>query len=404
MSKTSDKGVFQLDNGYWGYRYIIKVDGKNKESKRTRDDFGNPFKTKAAASKARQQAIVNEKIKMTIPKQIKRRTVEEVYQEYCEYGRNGKAYSTIVKQDSLWKNHIKKAFGKRDISEISVAEIQDYLAKLYYEEGRAYKYVESFLKMFYLIFGQAYSRDYISVDQYNKLCLNRDTKIHMPKLKIDDDQDIVVFDKDEMRLLDEYFSGTNAETAYMLGKYCGLRINECYGLKWENVDFENGCIRIEQQMQYQDGLIKLVSLKTRNAKRTIYMSHALQDYMSKKYDEWIIDSKQCSEQREQNKKMIRDVSGNEVSSLCLVNTLRDGKIQTINSMKYHTKKIKQELGIVFKYHYLRHTFGKNLANMNTPMNLLCNQMGHGNSNVTQKYYIAMSVSGVEILKGNLNML
>ena len=40
---------------------------------------------------------------------------------------------------------------------------------LYYQEGRAYGYVESFLKMFYLIFGQAYVRNYIDIDKYTKL-------------------------------------------------------------------------------------------------------------------------------------------------------------------------------------------------------------------------------------------
>ena len=112
-------------------------------------------------------------------------------------------------------------FGARLIDEISVAEIQDYLAQLYYTEGRAYRYVEAFLKMFYLIFGQAYSRDYLSVYTYNKLCVNKDTKIHMPKMKVNEDTDIVSFTKDELARLDVYFQGTNAETAYLLGRFCG---------------------------------------------------------------------------------------------------------------------------------------------------------------------------------------
>ena len=115
-------------------------------------------------------------------------------------------------------------------------------------------YVESFLKMFYLIFGQAYSRDYISTDTYNKLCVNRDIRIHMPKMKVDDDREIIAFNCDQIELLDEYFDGSNAQTAYLLGKCCGLRINECYGLKWDNIDLEKGTIYIERQMQYQDGL------------------------------------------------------------------------------------------------------------------------------------------------------
>lgn len=85
-------------------------------------------------------------------------------------------------------------------------------------DNRAYKYVESFLKIFYLIFGQAYSRDYLSADRYNKLCKNRETKIHMPKMKIDEETDIAIFDDKEMSILADYFKGTNAETAFMLEK------------------------------------------------------------------------------------------------------------------------------------------------------------------------------------------
>ena len=262
MSKN-DTGVFQLDNGYWGYRYAIRIDGKSRESKKVKDEFGNPFKTKSSAVKARQQAIMNEKINAAAP-QLKRprKKVSEVYDEYCEFGRAGKAYATIVKQDSLWNNHIKSKFGKRYVDDISVAEINDYLAELYYTQNRAYSYTESFLKIFYLIFGQAYSRNYLNAEQYDKLCKNKDTKIHMPKMKIDEDTDIVTFSDEQMITLSEYFKDTNAETAFMLGKYCGLRINECYGLKWCNVDFGNDIIKIDRQMQYQKGVIKLVSLKT----------------------------------------------------------------------------------------------------------------------------------------------
>ena len=73
-------------------------------------------------------------------------------------------------------------------------------------------------------------------------------------------------------------------------------------------------------------------------------------------------------------------------------------------MKYHTRMIKEQLSIDFKFHYLRHTYGTFMADMNTPAHLLCNQMGHGNIQVTQKYYIAFSDEGINVLKKNLNQL
>lgn len=403
--KKNETGIFQKENGNWYYRFTIMKDGKKHEYKRNTDENGCKLTSQKAAIKAKEVAMKKAREELErIKKPLSRKTFSEVYAEYVERGRNGKAYQTIRKQDSLWDNHIKERFGARFVDEVSVAEINDYLTDLYYVDGYAYKYVESFLKMFYLIFGQAYSRDYLDVDIYNKLCLNKGTKICMPKLKIDEDLDIVSFNMEELTALDAYFKGTNAETAYMLGRYCGLRINECFGLKWENVDIESGTILIDRQMQYQDGVIKLVPLKTRNAKRTIIMCDKLKVYLQESHTRRQVDKIEKAEIREQKKTMLKDIDGEIITSLDLVNALPDGKIQTVNSMKYHTRMIKEQLGIDFKFHYLRHTYGTFMADMNTPAHLLCKQMGHGSIQVTQKYYIAFSDEGINVLKKNLNQL
>lgn len=403
MAKTQDLGISQLPNGNWCYRFTKTVDGKRINRKGSKDEAGNPLKTKRAAAQAK--AIAEMRFEASLNQKPEHRmTFGEVYMEYCEQGRSGKAYSTIKKQNSLWKNHLEEKFGSRYVDSISVAEVNDYLSFLYYTEGRAYKYVEGFLKMFYLIFGQAYSRNYLDVDVYNKLCVNKDIRIRMPKMKIDEDTEIVAFSKEETERLDTYFQGTNAETAYLLGKCCGLRINECYGLKWENVDIENGRITIDRQMQYQDGLIKLVPLKTRNARRVIYMSQKLKDHFVKLAAETKAHEVDLKAQRAQNCTYIYDVDGNKISSLELVNSLPNGKIQTVNSMKYHSRTIKIALKIDFKYHYLRHTYGTRLAELNTPTHILCNQMGHASGKVTERYYLAVSKSGIDILVRNLNAI
>lgn len=400
----NDAGVTKLENGNWEYRFVMMVDGKKVTSRKRKDEQGNPLTTKRAAIKARQAAMKKAQLGITHTAPTVKKTVAEVYMEYCEKGRSGKAYATIRKQDSLWNNHLCARFGKRYIDEISVAEIVDYLTELYYTDGLAFKYVESFLKMFYLIFGQAYSRNYLDVDTYSKLCLNKGTKIHMPKMKTSEEDDIAIFTREELARMDEYFSGSNGETAYLLGKYCGLRINECYGIRWENVNLEDGTILIDRQMQYQDGLIKLVSLKTRNAKRTVMMNDRLKVYFQKLARERVAAEQNMAAVRQQNQTFITDMDGKMLSSLELVNSLPNGRIQTVNSMKYHSRTIKQKLEIEFKFHYLRHTYGTHMAELNTPPHLLCNQMGHGNIRVTQKYYIAVSQTGLDILQNNLNRI
>ena len=405
MAKQNDTGVYQKDNGYWEYRFVVRIDGKRVARKKCTDEHGNRLKTKREAVAAREAAIVALRKEKTTKPKVKRKTVREVFDEYCAEGRKDRAYQTIRKQDSLWENHLRDRFGDRYVDDISSADVVDYLSELYYDDGLAFKYVESFLKMFYLIFGQAYSRNYLDVNIYNKLCVNKNTKIHMPKLKTEDDTDIVAFSREELAVLDEYFKGTNAETAYLLGRYCGLRINETFGLRWSNVDFENGTILIDRQMQYQEGLIKLIGPKTINSRRTIIMCEPLKRHLEEKKRQRDEDEIRLAVLRQQNRRLIEDtVAKRKIYSTELVNCLPDGKMQTVNSIKYPSREIKARLGINFKYHYLRHTFGTMMAEMNTPTHLLCNQMGHGNIHVTQQYYIAISRNGMDILRNNLNML
>ena len=103
-------------------------------------------------------------------------------------------------------------------------------------------------------------------------------------------------------------------------------------------------------MQYQEGLIKLVSLKTRNAKRKIYMCSKLKDYFKKLKRQQEQDKKELALQRQQNQTFIQDLNGEMISSLELVNSLPNGKIQTVNSMKYHSRTLQGEHNISFKYH------------------------------------------------------
>lgn len=403
MSNKNSAGVYQLENGNWAFRYTLTIDGKRTDARKTKDKDGNPLKTKASAIKARNIAIADV-LENRKKKPVVRKTVREIYQEYREKGCSGKAYNTLLKQDSLWDNHLNAKFGDRFSDDISSAEIKDYLTDLYFKRRFSYRYTEGFLKMFYLIFGQAYARDCLDIDTYNKLCVNKETKIQMPKIRSDDDLEIEAYSPEELAKLDAYFHGTNAETAYLLGRYCGLRINECYGLKWANVDLEAGTIYIDRQEQYQNGLIKLVRLKTRNARRTIYLNDTMKNYLSTLAQQRKDDEKHLALQRQQNQKFITDIDGKMVSSTEMVNCLPDGKIQTVNSMKFHSKEIKR-LGIVdFKYHHLRHTYGTRLAEMNTPEYLLCNQMGHGKIQTTHQYYIAISKEGIKTLQNNINHL
>ena len=142
---ATGSGVFKKGNGLWGFRFSLLIDGKRVSRLKSTDANGKTLGSKSAAIKAREAAIAAAYIEAKQNIKITRRTFKDVYKEYCEKGRTEKAYQTIRKQDSLWENHLCDRFGNKYVNDISVAEINDYLAELYYIDHYSYKYVESFL-------------------------------------------------------------------------------------------------------------------------------------------------------------------------------------------------------------------------------------------------------------------
>lgn len=391
-------GIFQLPNGTWGYRARIE---NQFDIRRTRDRNGLIMKTAAAAEKERNWAIANElqrrRDKEAERYGLKAGTVADVYEHCVVPESQKKAYGTVCKQRSLWKNHFRARWGQRDIKSLSAGEINLWLSELL-DDDYSYAYVESFLKFFYVIVGTAYRHNYINRLQYSKLCEDKKSRILMPFEK--PKTDIVVYNKEELRQLDTYFLNTPVQTAYMIGKFCGLRINETFGLKWDHVCFEGGYIKIDRQQQYINGLLSLVPPKTKNAYRNVVMPQSLINHLLLIKSEISALTQDEKQKRELRARRIIDIDGSVISATELVNCSVDGTLYTRNSFKYHARELKKR-GIEFRYHNLRHTYGSRMANAGVPQHLLLKMMGHGSINVTQQYYLGMNDEGIDIIKKKL---
>ena len=44
MADTTKSGVYQLENGMWGFRYTVTYNGKRKDVKRQKDELGRILK------------------------------------------------------------------------------------------------------------------------------------------------------------------------------------------------------------------------------------------------------------------------------------------------------------------------------------------------------------------------
>ena len=124
MAKAKDAGVFKMENGLWAYRFAVMIDGKQVARRKSTDEHGNKLHTKKEAIKAREAAIEQAHLERNRKKKLRRRTVKELYSEYCKNGRSDRAYQTIRKQDSLWDNHLCARFGNRYVDDISVGNLR----------------------------------------------------------------------------------------------------------------------------------------------------------------------------------------------------------------------------------------------------------------------------------------
>ncbi len=415
---ANDAGIREYKKGFYEVRIVVNRKDLKLNTIRRSDDDGNPFTTKKAARDFRDAFIMNARTHKEESRQ-KDCTLREVYQKYLNEGSAAKAPSTLRKQESMWTNHIERKFGDKRISEITTADLYNYLTQLYtygdeYKPNAnySYKYVEGFLKFFYLLFGTAYADDCITTERYTKMFLDRKTRLSMPPITQEDKEDyddVSAYSKSEIAQLDKIFKRGNCYLAFLLGYYCGLRISEAFAVSWESfTGYENKLV-IDKQLLYQDGYWCLCPVKTLTSVRTIDLPPFLSKYMSQIQTEQM-EKMRLNEEGEfnyRNSEVIIDKTKKEhkkKQGYLFFNRKENGELLTPNSMKYWSKVIEAELGIDFKFHSLRKTHATMMANANTPAIELMQRLGHKKFETTMAYYINSNQLAKEKLKENLKEL
>ena len=84
MSKQNSAGVYQKTNGYWEYRFVLRINGKRVARKKCTDEHGNRFKTKREAIAAREAAMVALRTEKTSKPKSARRTVKEPFELHSD--------------------------------------------------------------------------------------------------------------------------------------------------------------------------------------------------------------------------------------------------------------------------------------------------------------------------------
>lgn len=68
-----------------------------------------------------------------------------------------------------------------------------------------------------------------------------------------------MYNKDEVKVIISKLDGTNIEIPILLMLTMGLRAGEVCGLRWQDIDFKNNTISINQTLIYFKSSIKIQS-------------------------------------------------------------------------------------------------------------------------------------------------
>lgn len=400
--------LYDSQSKTWGFRVIR--DGKDVRKK--------GYATKTEAKEARIAFLAKHKEeKNKGPDSDTNIKLKDVYKHYMEFGAVEKRPGTLRKQKSIWENHVGPAFGNRKMVSIGVGELKNYLIQLYYRgspynkfaKGYEYSYVEGFLKLFYLLWGYARRMLWISRNTYRTMCEDKKMRLEMPKKMDDDiyDNNIETYTQEEIQRMAERLKSTNLYTAFLLGYYLGVRISECFGLMWSDIDWEAHTIRIERQLLMESPHRVLSQCKTATARRTIDIPDKLYDHLKELKKEQDENRKFYGRSYKANENVKVRLKANQDDNLKggdFINRQKNGQLLTPDSMKSWAVKIEKELGIHFKYHNLRHTHASILAACNTPIPKLKHRLGHSKIETTTKYYIGETEVAKDKLKAALEML
>jgi len=185
----------------------------------------------------------------------------------------------------------------------------------------------------------------------------------------------------EMEILNEsevlqflmFAHGTRNEGLYHVAIKTGMRQGELLGLKWSDLDWNKGIIRVQRQVQRVKGQgIVFMRPKTKAALRSIQLG-----------EETIKTLRRHMAQQQLNKAF----AGERWKNLDLIFPSRIGTPQSQSNLLKEFKALLEEAGVKrIRFHDLRHTAASLMLNHGIAILIVSKMLGHSKPSTTLDYY------------------
>ena len=370
---------------YWQYKFeSAKVDGKRQRISKS----GFKTKAEATAAGAQAQAEYNEAGLSFTPSELSVNDFFDYWLDtYCKVNLKDVTMVNYVKKIRL---HIKPELGKYKLKALTSAVLQKFINKKAQQN-----YARNTLSVIKGILsgslGYAVKQEMIKSNPMLNVTLpsprNENLKprtaphVYIPKNRI-------------AEIFERFPEGTSTHIPMMLGYKAGLRLEETFGVIWDDIDFENNRLKVDRQVQWNEkkklwyfsdpkyNSFRLIDLD-RETVNLLLREKERQDkakvYYAEHYTHLYIN-------KDRQLNTVEDGS-----PVYPVMVHENGEFIIPRSMQHTSGVIHKQLEYTeFDFHSLRHTHASFLAENDVSPKYLQNRMGHANLQVTMKFYLHLT--------------
>jgi len=363
----------QLKDG--SYSYTARVYVYNSQGKRTQKPFTSSSVTESRklAYDYQQNHLIYKDGKYYFPEEkvvIKEITVAELIDSYIEtldvkevskfdyYGFKRRYVLNV----GIGRTNSFPKIADLPVSKVGVEHVEQYKSSML-DAGYSPKTINEFKSFMSSVFKYAMKVDLVEKN-YFSLVKGVRHEFEPPEFLL----------AEETEELLEIAKGSSSEIFINLLIHSGIRFAEGRGLRWRDINIENGVINIRQQISKRSGSVPTTP-KTKGSIRTVELNSRLPLFA-------MLLGLKVQQQQEQP-----DHSFDENR---FVFSHPDGKPLSEQSHRKALEKIQQKLSFQkdksWSYHTLRHTFVTLMLGAGIDIGIVSRMAGHSDVTVTYKYY------------------
>lgn len=309
--------------------------------------------TRAQAERALRAIIEREQIAVAVAERIDVREAGERYLIHLEQVMKRKA-TTLQDYAIILRRHLGPFFARRSLDRIDTALVSDYLTSKQ-RDGLASKTVSNHLTFLHGIFRHAMKKGWASANPVAAVDRPRDDSV---------DPDIRYLQREEvealLRAVPDDELGRIERPLYLVAATCGLRQGELVALRWRDVDWVAGVIRVRRNYTRR----QWGTPKSKRSSRAVPMIQRVAGELDLLF--------QASSFRDDDDL----VFGHPILGTVLdASKLRKRFVAAIEAAEVRP----------VRFHDLRHTFGTQAAAAGVPLRTLQEWMGHRDYKTTLIY-------------------